>query len=501
MANGRGVVGGIVAPLVFLSRNFISRIGVVVTTSAAVFWLFLLPTSMRGETQHPYIGIVAYLIVPMLFFAGLLLIPLGIAWQIRRERRAGTYPRTYGPLSFRTPEVRTLVLFVGITTLVNIVLGSYFAYGAVTYMDSVTFCGTTCHKVMQPEYAAYQNSPHSRVDCVACHIGPGAGWFVRSKLSGVGQVFAVMFNTYPRPIPTPVRNLRPARETCEACHWPQKYGEDRLRIIPKYADDEKNTLTKTVLLMRISKSSNSPGIHGAHLGPGVRILYRPSDENRQTIPQVEYTNSVTGQKAVYTAGDAKPDALKNLSTRVMDCMDCHNRPTHTYTLPERAVDDAMAGGAISPTLPLIKKTGVAVLRKEYRSQDEAATAIPAGVASFYQANRPDVYASRKADIDRASKTLLAIYNRNVFPQMKVTWGSYPNNIGHMDFPGCFRCHDGSHAAPNGNAIANDCNTCHQTLAMDEANPKILNDLGLVTGGPESQTGAGTPVAAADSAVK
>jgi hypothetical protein len=398
--------------------------------------------------------------------------------HIRQERERGTYPGVFLPLTSRTAELRHLAIFVGITTIANLILGSLFAYQGVSYMDSVSFCGKTCHTVMQPEYTAYQNSSHSRVDCVACHIGPGASWFVKSKLSGLGQLVAVTLNNYPRPVPTPVRNLRPARETCEACHWPQKFGEDRLRIIPTYADDEANTLTKTVLLMRIGGGHGSPGIHGAHLGPGVTIQYHPADESRQTIPQVEYRNALTGRSAIYTATGAKPDALKNLPARQMDCMDCHNRPTHVFALPERAVNKALASGEISQSLPFVKKQGVEILKKAYASQEEAAASIPAALESYYKANQPAVYAARRADIDRASKALVAIYARNVFPEMKVTWGTYPNNVGHTDFPGCFRCHDDNHAAAGGQKITNDCNTCHQLLAMDEPSPKILADLGL-----------------------
>jgi hypothetical protein len=461
-------------PVVYMSQNWISRVGVILVTTAAVLWLFLLPTSLRGEVQHPYIGILAFLILPGIFFAGLALIPLGMWLHIRVERKAGRYPLTYNPLTLQTPELRRLAWFVGVTTILNMAIGSQFSYRAVTYMDSVTFCGKTCHTVMQPEFAAYQGSPHSRVECVACHIGPGASWFVQSKLSGLGQVFAVAFNTYPRPIPAPVRNLRPARETCEACHWPQKFVQDRLEVIGKYADDEHNTLTRTVLLMRISGGGEHPGIHYAHLAPGVTIHYSPADESRQAIPRVEYHNSATGRSTVYNLADAKPGSLKNLPLRQMDCMDCHNRPTHTFQLPERAVDLAMEAGALSPALPFIKKTAVEALRKEYKSQAEAAAGITAAIQGFYQTGDHPT-------IDRAARAVVAIYDRNVFPQMHITWGSYPNNLGHMDFPGCFRCHDGNHVSPDGRSIPGDCETCHRTLAMDEPNPKILSELGL-TGG-------------------
>ncbi len=471
----------IVAPVVYLSANWVSRIGVVLVTSATVFWLFLLPLAVRGAGAHPYLGIVEFLMLPSVFFAGLALIPAGMWGQFRRQRRVGGgAAATFPPLSLESPQLKRLALFVGVTTVLNLILGTLFTFQGVSYMDSVNFCGRTCHTVMQPEYAAYQNSPHSRVECVACHIGPGTSWFVKSKLSGVGQVFAVAFNNYPRPIPTPVRNLRPARETCETCHWPQKFGEDRVRVINNYADDATNTLTKTVLLLRIggSRGHGSPGIHGAHLGPGVAITYFPTDESRQTIPRVEYRNSVTGRSFDFQAADAKPEAVRNLGSRQMDCMDCHNRPTHVFSLPERAVNTAMAAGTISPSLPFIKKQAVAILKQSYASNEAAEQAIPAALDRFYREQQPDAYAAHRADITRAGQTLVAIYDRNVFPAMKVTWGSYPNNIGHTDFPGCYRCHDDNHVAAGGKKITQDCNTCHQLLAMDEANPKILADLGL-----------------------
>jgi nitrate/TMAO reductase-like tetraheme cytochrome c subunit len=472
------------SPVVYLSSNLISRIGVVLVTTATVFWLFLLPSTFAGAAQHPYIGILTFLILPGVFFMGLGLIPIGILLRRRSEQKHHAYPSSFAPLTLRSVELKRLGIFVGITTLINLVLGSIFTYQAVTFMETVSFCGQTCHTVMQPEFTAYQNSPHSRVDCVACHIGAGASWFVKSKLSGLGQVFAVAFNTYPRPIPTPVKNLRPARETCEACHWPTKFTEDRLRIIPSYADDETNSLTKTVLLMRMGGGRpDFPGIHGAHLAPGVRIYYNPSDESRQTIPRVEYTNDRTGRKTVYTASGVKPEALKNLPTRLMDCMDCHNRPTHTFQLASPAVNAAMANGLISTSLPYVKKEAIDLLQKTYASREEAEAAIPAGLDKFYQQKYPDVYAKNRAAIAGAGQAIVAIYDRNIFPAMKITWGTYPNNLGHMDFPGCFRCHDGDHTSASGkNTIPNDCDTCHHILAMDEANPKILTDLGITSQG-------------------
>jgi hypothetical protein len=289
-------------------------------------------------------------------------------------------------------------------------------------------------------------------------------------------VFAVTFHTYETPIPTPVKSLRPARETCEGCHWPQKYGEDRLVVINKFGEDEKNSLTKTVLLLKIGGGNRGIGIHGTHLGPGVSIRYGHSDVARQTIPWIEY-NGPAG-KTVYRAEGTPADG-KGLSMREMDCMDCHNRPSHSYKLPERAVDEAMFAGDVPADLPFARKKGVEILRKAYPSTAAAAAQIPAALEDFYRETYPTIYTGRRAEVDKTARKLLAIYNQNVFPEMKVNWGTYPNNIGHTDFPGCFRCHDDSHASADGRKVTQDCNACHNLLAMEDPAPKILTDLGVV----------------------
>lgn len=469
---------GWLSPLVHLSNNPLSLAGVVLVTTATVFWLFVLPVSLRAEVDNPYMGILIFLALPGLFFLGLLLIPLGILLRFRGERRRHTYPAEFPPLNFHNPDFRRLGVFIAVATVVNIIIAAQTSYSAVTYMDSVTFCGQTCHTVMEPEFTAYQNSPHSRVECVKCHIGPGASWFVRSKLSGVWQVFAVTFNTYDRPIPTPVRNLRPARETCETCHWPQKFGADRLRIIDHYAEDEANSRTRTVLLMRIGGGSKrGPGIHGMHLDPGVVIRYAHSDESRQTIPWVEYRDS-SGKVTEYFAEGVTREQIKDLPVRQMDCMDCHNRPTHAFSLPERSVDEAISAGDIPQSLPYVRKKAVELLKADYLSSHQAESDIRSQLDRFYREQYPEVSKTRKAEIERAAASIVSIYRRNVFPAMKVQWGTYPNNIGHTDFPGCFRCHDDQHKSEGGAVVRQDCSSCHQILAMGEEAPKILADLGL-----------------------
>jgi len=281
-----GGVAHLVRPLVYLSHNVISRAGVVLTTTAAVTLLLTYAFQLSGYQPNPYVGILLFLIFPGIFVAGLVLIPLGIVRDFRRQRRLGLLPAAYPTVDFRDRRLRQTALFIAVMTAINIPIFAYASYYGTTYMESVQFCGQTCHRVMAPEYTAYQRSPHARVACVECHIGPGAPWFVRSKLSGSYQVLAVTFNLYPRPIPTPVRNLRPARETCEECHWPEKFSGDKLVVKTKYGDDEKNSATKTVLLLHIGGKSGSRqfvGIHGRHLG---LVTYVAADDKRQVIPWV-----------------------------------------------------------------------------------------------------------------------------------------------------------------------------------------------------------------------
>lgn len=486
MEKPRSRFGKWLSPIIYLSNNILSLTGVVLVTTAAVFWMVLLPTLWGGTMENPYIGILLFMGLPGAFFGGLLLIPIGIVLRSRSKKQQGLYPADFPPLDFSNIEFRRLLGFIAATTVVNLIIAGQLAYGAVNYMDSVGFCGQTCHTVMTPEFTAYQNSPHARVECVKCHIGPGAGWFVRSKLSGAGQVIAVTLNNYPRPIPTPVHNLRPARETCETCHWPQKFGGDRLRVINKFSDDEKNTPSKTVLLMHIGGGVSGPGIHGTHLGAGVTMRYAPADESRQTIPVVEY-NKGDGKWIRFVAAGTKPADLERFTKpenmRTMDCMDCHNRPSHTFQLPERGFDAAMAAGQISSDLPFAKKEGLALLKASYSTQAEGLDKIAAGFEKYYQDKYPAIWAQHRDQVEKSAAGVAGIYRRNVFPEMKVQWGSYPNNLGHTDFTGCFRCHDDQHAAADGQKVTQDCSACHSLLAMEEKSPKILNDLGVAEAAP------------------
>ena len=469
-------------PAYYLGNNPITLTGAVLTTSSALtiigFWLFEV---VGGGPVHPYLGLIFFLILPGIFILGLLLMPIGALWRRRALRRTGSLPVAYPQVDFSQPMMRQIVAWVGGLTMANAVIFGMASYRGVEYMDSVKFCGQTCHTVMQPEYTAYLNSGHQRVACVDCHIGPGAGWFVKSKFSGVRQVFAVAFHTYDRPIPSPVLQLRPARETCEQCHWPQAFTGDKFVVRTKFSDDEKNTRLTTVLVLKVGGHTwqGAAGIHGRHLDAKSRIQYIAIDRQRQTIPVVDYVDD-SGKQVQFVSTDSKPTAAQLAAGqhRTMDCMDCHNRPTHVFQLPDRAVDEAMSEGRISAALPFIKKQAVEVLRATYPDRETAAAQITSKLDDFYRGSYPEIYRDKRGLVDGAAQQVQAIYLRNIFPDMNVTWGTYPSNIGHTDSAGCFRCHDGSHSSSDGRTIANDCDSCHTMLAVDEENPKILNELGM-----------------------
>lgn len=473
-----------ISPAVYLSTNPISLVGVVLTSVGAVAWFFLLPQLMHGTSQNPYLGIL-WLLLLGIFIFGLILIPAGI--HLRRlslKKRGVPDEEAFPPLTLRSPQLRRLLTFIVMTTFANVVIAGQLTYSSISYMDSSRFCGLACHTVMQPEFTAYQQSPHARVACVECHIGPGAAWFVKAKLSGMQQLAGVVTDSYPRPVPAPVESLRTARETCEHCHWPDRYNNNKVVVHTEYSDDEQNTPATTVLLMKVGGRAwnGTVGIHGAHLADNTTIEYITTDAKRQTIPQVIYTDA-SGKQTVYNATDSKvtPAELARGERRTMDCVDCHNRPGHTFQLPGRALDDAMASGHISASLPFVKRQALAALKVNYPDRATAHTRIAEALDGFYQGNYAQIYAQRRGEITSAVAAVQAIYENNIFPEMKVTWGTYPSNIGHMDSPGCFRCHDGNHTSADKRTIPSDCDTCHEMPAVSEKSPKILTDLGIVPG--------------------
>jgi nitrate/TMAO reductase-like tetraheme cytochrome c subunit len=429
----------------------------VLTTVSALVFLVVFFADLFGMHTNPYVGILFFLILPAVFVFGLILIPLG-AWIERRRRASGKPPSglRWPHLDLNDPAQRRTAVAIFALTMVNIIIVSLSAYRGVEYMDSVQFCSSACHTVMKPEGTAHQNGPHARVACVDCHIGSGVASFAKAKLSGTRQVIALAGGTYSRPIGAPVRNMRPARETCEQCHWSEKIHGDKLRRIVEYGDDEKNTASVTTLQVHVGGGSErlgiATGIHW-HMNLANEIEYVATDDKRQVIPYVRLTDR-SGAVREYVADGVTPEMVAKGERRRMDCIDCHNRPAHTMAATaERAVNTAMAQGELPTTLPFVHREAVKALKAGYPTQDAAADSIRASMRKFYRSAPPQ-------DVENAIAATERIYRGNVFPEMNVQFGTYPNNIGHIDSAGCFRCHDDNHKTRDGKTIAQSCDTCH-----------------------------------------
>jgi len=455
--------------LSFLTSHWISVLGSALVTIAGCSWLFLVVLHAGGTTANPYVGILTFFAIPTVFFTGLILIPIG-SWLARRRIRAGLAVAQSRPV-----VLRRLAFFFITMTVVNVVIASQVTYRAVARMESDQFCGQSCH-VMKPQFTANRRSVHRNVGCVDCHIMPGAAGFVQAKMNGTRQLIEVTLKNYPRPVPPGLQSshLVSSAVTCEKCHSRATDLGSPLRVISKFRDDEANSPVQTVLVMNVGSGARAGGIHGAHLGPGVEIRYR-ADAKRQTISSVEYSNSATHETRTYAVTGAKDSGSQEF---VMQCIDCHNRQGHSFEQPEEAVDSAIASGLIPVGLPFARKTSVEILKASYAGEIDADNKIPAAFSAFYSQKYPDVAAKRIADIADAGRTLATLYQRNVFPDLNVKWGTYPTNLGHADNAGCFRCHDESHATPQKKTISQDCSICHNPLAVEEASPAVLKTLGI-----------------------
>ena len=459
------------SPSIF--RNYITLVGaaIVIASLTSVVLLFLIEITSRGE--NPYLGILTYIIFPAILMFGLFVGALGAFFERRRRRRfspaeIAAYPR----LDLNDPRSRRVAFVFLSITFLFISASAFGSYRAFEYTESVGFCGQTCH-VMKPERTAYQAGAHARVGCVGCHVGPGAGWYVRSKLSGAYQLYSVTFNKYSRPIQTPVHNLRPAQDTCEQCHWPEKFFGAQMKVFNRYGYDERNTLRQRRMLINVGGGSSTTGlvtgIHW-HMNIANEITYVATDAHRQVIPWVRIKD---GQGNVTEYFDRTrplaPDQIAAADKRKMDCVDCHNRPAHVYLPPDVAVDQAFVAGRLDPSLPYLKRKAVEVLSQQYETTPDAVNSIGASLNDFYRTNYAEAYSQKQDSIKGAVTEVQRIFQTYFFPEMKTDWQTHPNNIGHLYFSGCFRCHDGEHVSNTGKVITQDCNVCH-TMIYDSLNP-------------------------------
>jgi len=461
-----------------LVRNFISLGGAALAAISLANIIFLMLVSWLSPQPSPYLGILAFMVFPGFLVLGLLLVPIGMVFERRRRRRAapGDVPQ-FPRIDLNSPAQRSAFAFFVSFSAVFLLLSAVGSYRAYEFTDSVQFCGQLCHSVMAPEFTTYLQSPHARVACVECHVGPGAGWYVKSKLSGSYQVYATVFHKYPAPIPTPVANLRPAQETCEQCHWPRKFYGAQLKVFYHYASDQNNTPREIRMLINIGGGEPSNGVPSGihwHMNIANQITYIATDAQRQVIPWVQ-ARDLQGKVTVYTVKDPPLTLaqIRQAEKRRMDCIDCHDRPSHIFTPPDRSVDESLRAGRIDASLPFIKQQAVAALTKTYASDAEADNAIASDLRQFYHSKYSQVYTTQSRSVETAITNVQSIYRSTFFPSMKTDWRSHPDNIGHFYFPGCFRCHDGQHVSAEGKVIPKDCNTCHTVQAQMEGNAPLM----------------------------
>ena len=450
--------------------NWLSISGFILVVNSLVLILFLFLVSVFSSQSNTYLGIYIYIVLPVFLVLGLILIPIGMWIKIRKRKQGKESAQMWPVLDLNIPRNRHKLVRVSILVVIFLIVSAMGSYQAFQYSESVPFCGEVCHTVMEPEYVTYQNSPHARVACVDCHVGEGADWFVKSKLSGLYQVYAVTVNNYPRPIPTPIKNLRPARETCERCHWPDKFYGHKLRVQRSFLADSANTEWDISLMMKIGPAYSAlgltEGIHW-HINPDIQIEYVASTPDRETIPWVRYTNLKTGEVKIYTDQENPPDsvAMDTLMVRSMDCMDCHNRPSHLFHYPSEFVDKLMLTKVINPRIPYIKQAAMMSLKESFTNLDTALNSIQNHIETFYQETAPEVYQEWQPDIVSAILAIQEEYQLNAFPAMHASASSYLNHIGHLESAGCFRCHSNRHATESGEIISKDCDMCHTIVAQ------------------------------------
>ncbi|NOX18657.1 MAG: cytochrome C [Chlorobi bacterium] len=455
------------------THNWTTVAGATIASISFFLILFLFIISVVLNQGGSYIGLIIYIILPSFLVLGLILIPIGmLRYRSKFKDEEGDQEKRLPYIDLNIPRHRNAFMIFIAGTVILLFISAIGSYEAFHYSESVQFCGTTCHNVMIPEYTAYQNSPHARVRCVECHVGSGVNWYIRSKLSGLRQVYKVITNTVPKPIETPIKNLRPARETCEECHWPQKFYARTFRTNRHYLRDEENTEWDIGLEIKVGSELSAfglkEGIHW-HINPDVKIQYAATDEKRQDIPWVKYINQKTGKEIIFESEDEPlaPNMIDSLEIRTIDCIDCHNRPSHKYYAPEYFINDAITAGNISKDLPEIKSIAIEVCSEKYNSTDSAMIGIQSNIEDFYKENYPEVIEDQADELAKAIVGVQNEFKQNIFPEMKVRWDEYPINIGHIKSKGCFRCHDDNHVSESGDVITKSCDLCHSIVMQGQ----------------------------------
>jgi len=459
----------------------IAKLGGYMVTFGTISAMTYTIVTILYQTESAYAGIVFLVLVPSSFFGGLTLIPLGLYLAFRQQCRQdpSLAHKSIGEILRQLSgeqDVRNRIIAFVLFSGANVVLTLVIIMAGFEYLDSAAFCGLLCHKVMEPEYVQYQRSPHARVVCVDCHIGPGTSWFVRSKVSGMRQVYAVTAGTYSRPIPTPVEHLRPSRETCEQCHWPEKFHGDKLKIITHYDNDRNNTKRYTALLLKIGgpeeAGARAGGIHW-HVSQGNRVIYMSEKGERKDIPWVRLERKNEPPVEYRFSGRRlSNEEIAAAPQRTMECVDCHNRPTHIYRTADQELEDMFDLWPEMQKIPYLKKAAGEVLERHFDDAAIQRKEVRGALLEWYGAHpeeKPD-----PALLERAAEKVQEIYSRNCWPRMNIGWGTYPNHLGHTASPGCLRCHGNNHRTADGKAVRADCRLCHTILALKEEKPPLFD---------------------------
>ncbi len=445
-----------------LTAHPLAAFGTALTTVSAVLFLLLFIVESAGWLENPYLGLLTFVLLPALFVTGLLLIPAG-TWLARRRAARGLPELRWPTLDLGDARVRGWVLLLAMATIINTLLVTAASVQAIHYMDSPSFCGQVCHTPMEPHFVQWQRGPlHTKVACASCHIGTGAEGFVMAKARGTAQLLHVITGTYPRPVPTPVAHRPPAEQTCGKCHEATRWIGERRRLFTDIGEDQENTPTQTLMTLLVGGTKpdgTASGFHW-HASPGVEIEYVATDESRGKIPWVRVKNA-SGEVKEFVVDGFDP-ATAGGERRRMDCIDCHSKVAHPFAASaERAVDRAFVEGRLDARLPFLRREAVKLLKAEYASHDQARTAIASALEKFYAGEGVVAGPVDREAVASAVRVLVDLHGANVFPAMRVTFGTYIGNGGHTDADGCFRCHDDEHKAKDGSVIAQDCESCHR----------------------------------------
>ncbi len=467
-----------------LWNNFITMGGIFLSAVAIILLMMFGLFTLVTQTANPYVDIVGYLVVPTILLVGVIIIPFGIffkSWRLHRRDPQQHLAFRFPHVDLNDPVQRRVAKMAALGACVLLPVVGVSGYHGYHYTDSAAFCAKACHAAMHPQATTYEHSAHARVSCAECHIGSGASWFVKSKLSGTRQVLAMWEDSFPRPIPSAITELRPARETCEHCHWPKKFFGAQLKELVSFASDEANTRREIDMLLRTGGGDETTGrAEGIHLHMALegRIEYLATDEKLQEIPWVKFTKP-DGKVLIYRS-DGRPssDPMPQGQLRRLDCMDCHNRPAHKFRSPAEAVDIFLDVGRIDTTLPYVKREAVAVLSQSHPDDDTARVRIGSALTEFYSQYYAQVWQARRASVNQAIDSVRDIYSRTFFPKMNVDWRTYPDNIGHKISPGCFRCHEGKHVNQSGEMLSHACDICHTFLnPVDQGNGRSVVERG------------------------